>query len=138
MKTTGTTVTLTPRQAEILGILTRAGGVSFKAQSARVKTVIRNLIGKGFVKLEGDAVRVINASAPVHYSFAAVMLAAVPLPGGDGQWKRAVLTLADGDTVYNPYSTKKVYQGAGEYVFMIHPSSVELTSMPGNTSVSYI
>ena len=131
-------LTLTPRQAEVLGILTRAGIVHFSAQTGRVKTVIRKLIEKGAVELDGDSVKVLSASAPRHYSYANILLVAQPVEGGDGRWKKAVVTLAEGDTIYCPYSTKYAYRGAGEYVFMIHPSSMDLTSMPGNVTRAYL
>lgn len=48
---------------------------------------------------------------------------------GDG-WRKAIVELASGQTLWHPASTKKVLTGRGRYVFMIHPSSVDLIQVP--------
>ncbi len=128
----------TPRQAEVLAVLTRAGQISYKAQTGRVKTVLRALAAKGLAAIDGDAVSPVAVTPPRHYSAQDVIAAAEPVEGGDGRWKRASLVLAEGDTIWNPYSTKKVYRGSGLYVFMIHPGSIDLTSRPTHAHVVHI
>jgi hypothetical protein len=63
---------------------------------------------------------------------------AEPIEGGDGRWRRASVVLAEGDTIWNPYSTKKNYRGSGLYVFSIHPASIDLTSRPTHAHIVHI
>ena len=117
--------TLTARQAEVLDGVKRAGGIALHLQTGRTQAVIRNLISKGYLTIATDGR--IAAREPQHYGHSAVMAASVDIGQG---WRRASITLADGDTLWNPYSTKKHLAGAGEWKFLIHPSGIEVEVMP--------
>lgn len=71
----------------------------------------------------------------MHVTFDKVLDAATDI--GEG-YRKATVTLAEGDTIWCPTSTKKVLTGAGDYVFLIHPSSVELTSVPDSARVTHL
>ena len=62
-----------------------------------------------------------------HVTFDAVL--AMAKDAGDG-WRKAIVELTSGQTLFYPGSTKKVLTGRGRYVFMIHPSSVDLIQVP--------
>lgn len=63
----------------------------------------------------------------MHVTFESILARAVDLTDG---WRKAIIDLASGDTLWHPGSTKKVITGRGQYVFMIHPSSVDLIKYP--------
>lgn len=70
-----------------------------------------------------------------HLTFEDVLAKAVDL--GDG-WRKAIVELTSGQTIWHPGSTKKVLTGRGQYVFMIHPSSVDLVKSPVGCRHVYI
>ena len=63
----------------------------------------------------------------MYVSFEDILAKAVSLGQG---WRKAIIELGSGDTIWHPASTKKVITGRGQYVFMIHPSSVDLIKAP--------
>lgn len=71
----------------------------------------------------------------MHVTFDKVLDAATDI--GEG-YRKATVTLAEGDTLWCPGSTKKVLRGAGEYTFLIHASGVELTRVPEGARDSYL
>ena len=66
-----------------------------------------------------------------HIDFEQVMDASVDL--GKDMWRKATVELAEGDTLWNPGSTKWVLSGAGSYTFMIHPSSIFIDNRPAKS-----
>lgn len=127
---------LTVRQSEVLAAIARTeGGVTLHLQSAATKNVIRTLIAKGLVSVSLEGKAAARDGGPKHLGHAEVMAAAVDI--GEG-WKRATITLAEGDTLWNPYSTKKHYTGAGTWSFLIHPSSLEVERRPGTWREVYL
>lgn len=64
----------------------------------------------------------------MHYDLAALKEQSVHV--GDG-WRKASITLRDGDTSYHPASGKAVFGGAGDIDYYIHPTSVNALSSPG-------
>jgi hypothetical protein len=115
---------MTPYQADTLAALRRTGGVRLKSQTGRMQATLRRLISRGLAEID-DAGHVTAAGR--HYGFEDVQRAGVDIGNG---WRRAAVVLREFDTLWCPYSTKKIYAGAGEWVFMLHPSSAELSQMP--------
>lgn len=128
--------TLTAKQAEVLGGITRAGGVALHMQTGRTQAVIRKLIQKGAatIALDGRVVAV-TPNMPKHFTHADILAAAQPIEGS--QWSRAVITLKFGDTIDSPYSTKWYFTGSGDYTFAIHPTSLELQDAPESARRTY-
>lgn len=127
--------TLTAKQAEVLKGIRAVGGIALHLQTGRTQAVVRNLIKKGAALIAKDGRVVAVDSGPKHFTHADIAEAARPIP--DSTWRRAVVTLKDGDTIDSPYSTKWYFTGAGAYTFLVHPTSVELTEAPDSVRRTY-
>ncbi|MDE8647639.1 hypothetical protein PXH69_21930 [Rhodococcus qingshengii] len=64
----------------------------------------------------------------MHYDHQAIMDAGEDI--GEG-WKKAVITLAEGDSAYSGVSSKWDYSGPGVVVYRMHPSGWEISPSDG-------
>lgn len=130
-----TTTLLTAHQAEVLSSIRNAGSVTLKHQTGRVKRTITRLADRGLLNVTDGIVTAPQARTSGHVGYPEV-LAAATVELGHG-WRRAVVELADGQTLWCPTSTKKHFTGAGTWTFLFHPSSIEVESAPARWDYIY-
>lgn len=60
------------------------------------------------------------------YGHGYILLCAMPVPGDDGRWKRAVIDVKAGETAYLPGSTKRYVHGPARLQYDVHPTGILL------------
>ena len=60
------------------------------------------------------------------YDYNRVLNLAEPVSGGDGKWKRTLITLGEGETAMIPGTSKRLVDGPARLQYDIHPSGILL------------